>query len=124
MSFLQYSAVGGAATAVHWGVLALLVQSGGLRADVAAAVGAGCGAVAAYLGNHRFAFAGTAPHMFALPRFLAVAVLSVLLSATTVLLLSTVSGAHYLLAQAIATLLTLCGGYALNKRWAFRRRAA
>ena len=54
----------------------------------------------------------------------AVAVLSVLLSATTVLLLSTVSGAHYLLAQAIATLLTLCGGYALNKRWAFRRRAA
>jgi putative flippase GtrA len=77
---------------VHWGVLALLVQSGGLRADVAAAVGAGCGAVAAYLGNHRFAFAGTAPHMFALPRFLAVAVLSVLLSAATLLTIGMLEG--------------------------------
>ena len=119
MSFCRYSTVGGAATAVHWGVLALLVERVGIRSDIAAAAGAACGALAAYAGNRRFTFADAPSHAMALPRFLVVAALSMILSAATVWLLSTVAGAHYLFAQAIATALTLSCGYALNRRWSF-----
>lgn len=111
--------MGGAATAVHWGALALLVERVGIRSDIAAAAGAACGALAAYAGNGRFTFAGARSHAIALPRFIVVAALSMILSAATVWLLSTVAGAHYLLAQAIATGLTLGCGYVLNRRWTF-----
>lgn len=120
MSFLRYSAVGGAATAVHYGVLAGLVERAGMRSELAAAIGAVCGAIAAYVGNRRFTFAAAVPHRFALPRFVAAAVASALLSAATVWWLDAALGVHYLLAQAVATALTLGGGYLLNKHWAFR----
>lgn len=120
MSFLRYSAVGGAATAVHYGVLAGLVERACMRSDLAAAIGAVCGAIAAYWGNRGFTFAAAVPHHFALPRFLVAAAASALMSATTVWWLATPLGMRYLLAQVVATVLTLGGGYVLNKHWAFR----
>jgi putative flippase GtrA len=119
LSFSRYTAIGAAATAVHYGVLVTLVERCGLAPAPAAAAGALCGAATAYAGNRRFTFASSRTHAQALPRFLAVALASALTSALLVWLLAQRLGAPYLLAQAVATALTLLGGYLLNKRWTF-----
>jgi putative flippase GtrA len=118
-SLHRYTAVGAGATALHYGVLIALVERCGLPASPAAALGALCGAAAAYAGNRRFTFDSSRGHAQALPRFLAVAAASAATSAALVWLLSQRLGAPYLLAQAVATVATLLGGYLLNKRWTF-----
>jgi putative flippase GtrA len=119
LSFSRYTAVGAAATALHYGVLVTLVERFGQPAAPAAALGALCGAAAAYVANRRFTFGSSRGHAQALPRFLAVAAASAATSAALVWLLSQQLGAPYLLAQAVATALTLLGGYLLNQRWTF-----
>ena len=76
MAFLRYTLTGGAATAVHYGVLLLLVEAAHVAAGWAAAFGAVVGAAVAYVGNRRFTFADSdRAHRQALPRFLTVAAL-------------------------------------------------
>lgn len=119
MSLPRYTAVGAAATALHCAVLVALVERAGVPPASAAAAGALCGAAAAYAGNRRFTFGSARTHRQALPRFLAVAAASACTSALLVWALSQRLGAPYLLAQAVATLATLLGGYLLNRRWTF-----
>ncbi|MBM4218237.1 MAG: GtrA family protein [Gammaproteobacteria bacterium] len=114
-----YALVGALATAVHYLVLVMLVELAGVPAGVAAATGALAGALAAYAGNRRFTFASRAAHTRALPRFLAVAALGAVTSAAVVLAGTEWLGLHYLLPQAVATLIVLVFGYALNRRWTF-----
>lgn len=119
MSFSRYTAVGIAATAVHYATLIAAVELFSAPAAPAAALGAVLGAFTAYAGNRRFTFASSKAHRQALPMFLLVAGLSAGLSAGLVWLLSTQLGIHYLAAQAAASVTTLVVGYGLNKRWTF-----
>lgn len=119
MGFSRYALVGAAATAVHWGVLALLVEALQVDASGAAAIGALFGAALAYWGNRRFTFRSTEVHGRALPAFLCVAALGAAASAATVTLLTKRIGLHYLPSQAVATFAILIAGYGLNKRWTF-----
>jgi putative flippase GtrA len=119
LSLSRYTAVGAGATALHYAVLVLLVERGGLDPAPAAALGALCGAGAAYAGNRRYTFGKARRHRQALPRFLAVAAFSATASASLVWLLAQRLAAPYLLAQAVATVATLLAGYLLNKRWTF-----
>lgn len=119
VSFSRYSVVGAAATAVHYAVLVTSVEWLRVPPAQAAAVGAALGAVAAYFGNRRFTFSSTARHRRAMPAFFIVAAVSAGLSASTVWLLSTRLGMHYIAAQALATATTLAAGYFLNRTWTF-----
>jgi putative flippase GtrA len=114
-----YALVGVLATAVHYLVLVTLVELAGLEAGIAAAIGAVAGALAAYFGNRRFTFASRAAHGRALPRFLAVAALGVVMSAAIVFAGTEWLGLHYLLPQVVATALVFVCGYVLNRRWTF-----
>ncbi|WP_298235647.1 GtrA family protein [uncultured Azohydromonas sp.] len=119
MSFTRYTAVGGLATAVHYALLALLVEAVRVPPAAAAALGALAGAVLAYAGNRRFTFRDVEVcHRRTLPRFLTVAALSAALNSLLVAL-GTALGEHYLLAQAQSTAAGLVLGYGLNKRWSF-----
>ena len=73
----------------------------------------------AYAGNRRYTFASDAPHRRALPRFLAVAAAGVATSAAFVAMGTLWLQLPYLVPQAVATMLVLAGGYALNRRWSF-----
>lgn len=115
----RYALVGVLATAVHYLVLMMLVESAGFDAGFAAAIGAACGAFAAYAANRRFTFASDAPHRRALPRFLAVAAAGAATSAALVWAGTLWLRLPYLLPQAAATALVLVGGYMLNRRWSF-----
>ncbi len=120
MAFGRYTLTGGAATAVHYAVLFILVEAAHLAAGWAAAIGATVGAFVAYLGNQRFTFTGSrAQHRRALPRFLAVAALGAAVSGFMVWLGSAALGVHYLLAQVLATIVVLVMTYRLNRAWSF-----
>lgn len=114
-----YALVGVLATAVHYLVLVMLVETAGIDSGVAAGVGAVCGAFVAYAGNRRFTFASDAPHARALPRFLAVAAAGVASSAAFVHAGTEWLGLPYLLPQVAATACVFAGGYAVNRRWTF-----
>lgn len=117
--FLSYSGVGALATALHYAVLVAGTEYGGLEPAVASAFGSICGAVFSYVCNRRFTFASATPHRATFPRFIAVAVLGASVNAFVVALGTLQFGWHYLIAQMVATLLVLFGGFALNRSWTF-----
>ncbi|MBL8226717.1 MAG: GtrA family protein [Chromatiales bacterium] len=117
--FSRYALVGIAATAVHYCMLMGMVELWGANPAPAAAVGAGSGALAAYIGNRRVTFASQAAHRRVLPRFLVVAAVGALLSGTIVWTGTTLLSLPYLIPQLLATALVLGGGFALNRQWTF-----
>ena len=116
--FLRYAAVGALATAVHYALLAWAVERCGWAPPCAAGVGATAGAQVAFLCNRRFTFAHRGPAWPAWRRFQLASVLGMVISVLGVAA-GLALGWHYLLAQALATLVSLGLTFALNRRWAF-----
>lgn len=117
--FARYSLVGILATLVHYAVLVTLVELAVAGAGWSAALGAACGALAAYTGNRRFTFLSRAPHQQALPRFVFIAVVGAIANGSIVWAGTELLRMHYLVSQAIATALVLGFGYSVNRRWSF-----
>ena len=117
LRFLRYASVGAVATAVHYGVLVACVESGGLAPRFAAALGAWVGAQVAFAGNAWLTF-GAPVTWLAWWRFQVTAVVGAAIS-FAVVALGVRAGLHYLIAQAIATLLSLAVTYQINRRWSF-----
>jgi len=120
MQFFLYIVAGGIATAVHYAVLIALVELLDFSAAPSAAFGTLCGAGVSYLLNRCMTFAGSgAGHVQALPRFLAIALLGALLNGLLVWIGVQQFGWHYLLAQALATVLVMGLTFRLNRLWTF-----
>ncbi len=118
-AFGRYLLIGLMATAIHYALLMALVELAGAAAAPSAAVGAACGALAAYAGNRRYTFASGAAHGQALPRFLAVAAFGAAANGAIVWAGTQVLDMHYLAAQVVATSIVAWCGFALNCRWSF-----
>ena len=116
--FLRYATVGAVATAVHYAILAACVEAALLPPPWAAALGAWVGAQVVFAGNAWFTFAGVPVTFTAWLRFQIVAVLAAVIS-FGVVAAGVRAGLHYLLAQAIATLVALFVSYEVNRRWSF-----
>ena len=120
MQFFWYIIAGGIATAVHYAMLIALVEWAGLSAAPSAFIGALFGALVAYLVNRHVTFPGSiARHSQALPRFMAIALLGAVLNGLLVWLGVQQLGWHYLLAQALATVLVMGMTFRLNRHWTF-----
>ena len=117
--FLRYSAVGVVATAVHYLLLVLAVEAFHWPAWMASGFGAVAGAQVAYAGNRWFTFGHEGAIGASWPRFQATAVLGALVG-MAVVALGVRLGVHYLLAQMVATGLSLLLTFAINRAWAFR----
>jgi putative flippase GtrA len=118
-SFALYLLVGALATAVHYAVLLLLVEVAAQPAVPSTALGAVCGALTAYVGNHRYTFSSRAGHRRALPRFFTVAAAGAIANGALVWAGTVPLGLHYLAAQVLATAVIVTGGFALNRHWSF-----
>lgn len=116
----RYAAVGVAATAAHYALLALAVEALGWPAWLASGAGALLGAQVAFWGNRRYTFAHCGPWVPAWWRFHLTAGAGMLLGMGLVAA-GVRAGLHYLLAQAGATLVVMGAGFAANRAWAFRR---
>jgi putative flippase GtrA len=116
--FLRYASVGALATAVHYSVLVGLVEGGGLAPRYAAAIGAWIGAQVAFVGNAWFTFDGAQANLRSWVRFQVTAVVGAAIS-FAIVAAGVRLGLYYLIAQALATLLTLFVTYEINRRWSF-----
>ena len=117
--FSRYALVGAFATAAHYLVLVGCVEGAGLAAWLASGIGAVVGAQLAYAGNRWFTFAHRGEISASWPRFMAIALLGALLG-MAIVALGVRLGAHYLVAQLIATLTSLLLTFAINRAWTFR----
>ena len=117
--FMRYTAVGAVATALHYALLVLFVEGFGCPAWLASGVGAVAGAQLAYAGNRRFTIAHPGDVRASWPRFQATALIGALLG-MAVVALAVRLGLHYVLAQVLATGLSLVLTFAINRLWTFR----
>jgi len=118
--FLAFAAMGGVATAAHFAVLALLVESFGTAPIPASVAGCLTGMVTGYLLNYRFTFRSRKRHHEAFAKFALVAVVG--LSINTAIMTVGVEwlALHYLASQVVATGLTLIWNFIANRLWTFR----
>jgi putative flippase GtrA len=117
--FIRYTAVGAVATAVHYLVLVGVVELGGWPAYLGSGLGAVVGAQVAYAGNRWLTFAHRGDMRESWPRFQATALAGALLG-MAIVALGVRLGAHYLVAQVVATLSSLVLTFAINRAWTFR----
>lgn len=116
---LRFAFVGGLATALHYLILITLVNGTGLNVSVASAIGYTLSTLFNYASNRRLTFRSQRSHRSALPRFLWLAGFGLAINTVTVWLLAERLGIHYLIAQVVATALTLCWNFFAARHWAF-----
>jgi putative flippase GtrA len=116
--FARYLGVGALATAVHYGLLVLLVERFGWLAWLGAGAGAVVGAQVAYLGNRWLTFDHRGAVARSWVRFQLTAVAGAVLGMVLVGAAERL-GLHYLLGQVVATVLATLLTYAINRRWTF-----
>ncbi len=121
--FSRYAAWGVLGTGVHYLVLVLAVRVAGMEPVVASTLGAVAGALVNYLLNHRYTFAGNAPHRASAPRYFAVALAGMALNALLMGLFVHGLALHYLLSQLLASGVVLGATYLANSVWSFRHEA-
>ena len=116
---LRYTLVGAIATAAHYVLLALCVETGAWPAWLASGFGAVIGAQVAYVGNRSFTFAYAGAFGASWLKFQATAAFGALLG-MLIVGVAVHSGWHYLVAQAAATVVVLLLTFAVNRVWSFR----
>lgn len=126
--FLKFLLIGGTATLVQFSMLALLVELLMLNPILSSATSYLAGAVVNYWANYKYTFASRAKHKETLPKFCTTAAIGLgvntLLFAGFLVLLDTdwinTIIAPYILAQCLATGITVILNFALHKFWIYR----
>lgn len=115
-----YVGSGGMATASHYAVTIAAIELFAAPPIPASAMGFMTGAAIKYWLNYSVAFRSRARHARAVLRF--AFALAAMLGLNTLLfgLFQRGLGWHYLLAQAITTVLLILPGYVLHREWVFR----
>ncbi len=119
-SLFAFLLVGGAATLVHYVLMALLVLAG-VPVVPASATGFALSAVCNYLLNERLTFRSGAPRRITAPRF-AVVALSGLLLNHVLLTLFIAAGLPAIPAQLLATTGVIVWNYCIHGAWTFSPR--
>lgn len=117
--FSSFTAVGFIATAVHYGLLAGLVECAGVPPVGAALTGYTGGGIVSYLLSRRHVFRSDAPHEEAAIRFLAVAAAGFALTYVFMSLLVHGARLPYLPAQVVTTGIVLIWNFAAHRMWTF-----
>jgi putative flippase GtrA len=105
--FMRYTLVGAVATAVHYALLALVVELGHWPAWLGSGLGAVVGAQVAFFGNRGFTFGHAGDIAPAWVKFMGTALVGAVFGMLVV-------------AQMLATLLSLVLTFAINRAWTFR----
>ena len=114
----RYLGVGLAATAAHWALLSLLVERAAVAPWLASGAGAVLGAQVAFFGNREFTFGHRGALWPAWGRFMGTAALGGAVG-MAIVAAGVALGAHYLLAQAVATVVSVLLTFAVNRAWTF-----
>lgn len=119
---IRFAAVGAVGTGAHYLLLVMLVEAGGVNEVAASTAGATLGALVNYVLNRHYTFRSTRRHVEALPRFLAIAGLGLVINFGLMLVMIEGLRIHYLVAQVVATALVLLWNFAGNRLITFSQR--
>lgn len=117
--FIKFLGIGGIATLLQFLILALLVEFELAPAVVASALSYFLSAIFNYLANYYFTFASQSSHSETLPKFALTVALGLTLSTALFAGFLHLFG-NYLLAQILATGITLCLNFLVHKLWIYK----
>lgn len=117
---MPFLLVGGTAALVHQIAVVAFVELGLLQPAIANVPAFALAWFVSYFGHRRWTFSSTAPHRHAIPRFLAVAVVSFLVNQSLFVALLSFTRLHYALALFITLFTVAVMTYVLSRFWAFR----
>ena len=123
-TLLSFLSVGALATGLQYAVLVAAVEYLGWTPPAASSVGFCLSAMVNYWLNYHVTFKSRADHATAIRRFVLVVSIGLLINAGAMLALERSFGLHYLLAQVLATCLTLAWNFEASRHWTFREPAA
>jgi putative flippase GtrA len=115
----RFLLVGGFCTALQYILLTALVEGLAMSATLASTIGYIVSASVNYVLNYFFTFESAARHRRSLPRFWLITGCGLVLNGAVTYIGTTIYGAHYLVAQAAATCVTLLWNFFANLRWTF-----
>jgi putative flippase GtrA len=118
--FAAFTSAGAVGTIVHYAMLIALVEVGHMHSALAAAAGAGFGALVNYALNYRYTFRSKARHLDTFPKF-ALTALGAMLLSWLIVRAFVQWDAPYLVGQVLATGVVLLAGFASSQFWVFRR---
>jgi putative flippase GtrA len=121
---LSFLFVGALSTGLQYVILIAAVEFLGWASPTASSVGFCLAAMVNYWLNYHVTFNSRASHATAVSRFVLVAFFGLLVNAGAMFALATMFGVHYLLAQVLATCLTLAWTFGASHLWTFRAPAA
>ncbi len=116
-AFIRFLMVGGGATVVQFLLLLFFVECSGLNKVASSVVAFSLSAMLNYLLNYYITFKGRQPHRQAFPKFLVVVALGLFIN--TCVFAFSQQFFHYVLAQAIATVVTVLSNFVLHKFWIY-----
>lgn len=120
MKFFKFLGVGGVATAIQYGILILLVETGLAIAVVASTIGYIISGVLNYTLNYYYTFQSEAKHHSAVVKFIVVAAVGLGINSALVFLLTEVVSLYYLVAQIIATVAVLLWNFTAHLFWTYK----
>ncbi len=119
VQFQKFLLVGGAATAIQYLILVLLVQVFALDPAISSAIGFSVSAIANYALNHRFTFRSSLAHRTAAFRFALVAILGLVVT-FCLMTLAERSGLNYVIAQILTSIVVLVMNFLIGSVWTFK----
>lgn len=117
----RYLISGGAATALHWGLMTLLMIAG-LSPGTSTALGALAGALFNYVLQFHFTFRSSQAHVEAVPRYLLITLLSWCVNNALFAILHGFASQTVVRAQFLTTLCVTALNFVLYRRFVFNER--
>ena len=118
--FGKFALIGGLAAILQYSLLIVFVEWFSIDEVASSALAYCSSAVANYLANYHLTFKSQAQHTQTFPKFV-VLVASALAVNTLIFFVVHRMGAHYLVAQLVATLITLIINFLAHKLWIYRK---
>jgi putative flippase GtrA len=118
--FFRFLMVGAMGTSAHFAVLIILVSGLGINPVIGSTAGFITGMIINYLLNRRFTFFSKRAHKEAFWRFVTVAFIGMCINSSAMALFTMGMNIHYLLAQAMATIMALTWNFLGSRHWVFK----
>ena len=117
---VRYAVVGAIGTAVHFGILGLLVEVFHIEPVTSSTAGFIVTVIVSYVLNHKWTFRSDRGHGSALPRYIIVSVSGMFLNSGIMYLTVHIFGLWYILGQCMVVVVVPITNFVFNYRWSFR----
>jgi putative flippase GtrA len=117
--FMLFATVGGLCTGIQYLILVYLVSMHNWHATAASTLGFVASALVNYLLNYKITFRSKSPHVSALPRFLAISVIGLVLNGIVLQAGIAYTSVPYLWCQVTATVVVLFWNFVGSLKWSY-----